>query len=71
MNPQEPSIRPAFSPIKPDDHAGQLWILTTLAIIYTGTSLIVRGSIKWNLFWLDDYLVAIATVSLASTYPGA
>lgn len=54
--------RPAFSPIKPDDHAGQLWILTTLAIIYTGTSLIVRGSIKWNLFWLDDYLVAIATV---------
>ncbi|ROW11607.1 hypothetical protein VMCG_01330 [Cytospora schulzeri] len=64
MNPQEfpsPLIRPAFSPIRPDDHAGQVWILTTLAVIYTGTSLIVRGSIKWNLFWLDDYLVAIAT----------
>lgn len=68
MNPQESFAtlaRPAFSPIKPDDHAGQVWILTTLAVIYTGATLIVRCSIKWNLFWLDDYLLAIATVSLS------
>lgn len=59
-------VRPALSPISPDDHAGQVWILAILAIIYTGTSLVVRGSIKWNLFWFDDYLLATATVSLAS-----
>ncbi|KUI57214.1 hypothetical protein VP1G_04564 [Cytospora mali] len=62
MNPQQYTTRPAFSPITPEDHAGQVWILTTLAIIYTGTSLIVRGSIKWNLFWLDDYLLGLATI---------
>lgn len=68
MNPQQDStdlVRPALSPITPDDHAGQVWILTTLAVIYTGMSLIARSSIKWNLFWVDDYLLAIATVSLA------
>ncbi|ROW18191.1 hypothetical protein VPNG_00245 [Cytospora leucostoma] len=64
MNPQRYSTditRPALSPVTPVDHAGQVWILTILTTIYAGLSLLVRGSIKWNVFWLDDYLLATAT----------
>ncbi|KAK7737483.1 hypothetical protein SLS53_006556 [Cytospora paraplurivora] len=64
MNPQHYSTdltRPALSPVTPVDHAGQVWILTILTTIYAGLSLLVRGYIKWNVFWLDDYLLATAT----------
>jgi hypothetical protein len=52
-----------FSPIGDDDHAGYLWIVTTLGIIYSGLAAALRGHIKWGLLGSDDYCIALATVS--------
>jgi hypothetical protein len=51
-----------LSPIFDDDHAGYLWIVTTLGITYTTLSAVLRGYIKWRLFGYDDYLLAAATL---------
>lgn len=51
-----------FSPILENDHAGYLWIVTILGLIYGTMSTAVRAHIKWRLYGADDYCIAVATV---------
>lgn len=54
----------AFSPIEHNDHAGYLWIVTILGIIYSSFSGLARARIKKSIYGADDYLIGLATVSL-------
>ncbi|KAH6643425.1 hypothetical protein BKA67DRAFT_632884 [Truncatella angustata] len=51
-----------FSPILENDHAGYLWIVTILGLIYGTMSTALRAHIKWRLYGPDDYCIAVATV---------
>lgn len=51
-----------FSPITFNDHAGQLWIVTILSLIYSTLVALVRAYIKYQMFGFDDILFAFATV---------
>lgn len=53
----------AFSPIEHNDHAGYLWIVTILGIIYSSFSGLARARIKKGIYGADDYLIGLATVS--------
>ncbi|KAF4945291.1 hypothetical protein FSARC_14455 [Fusarium sarcochroum] len=50
-----------FSPVTSSDHAGQLWIVTILSLIYTGLVALARAYIKYKMFGFDDILFALAT----------
>ena len=52
----------AFSPVTFSDHAGQLWIVTILSLIYSGLVALARAYIKYRMFGFDDVLFALATV---------
>lgn len=52
-----------FSPITPDDHAGSLWIAALLCLVYSVTTMFLRGHLRWNMYGVDDYLALAATVS--------
>jgi hypothetical protein len=54
---------PRFSPVTPDDHAGQLWIVTILSLTYSTLVVTARGYIKYKMFGFDDILIGLATVS--------
>lgn len=54
----------SFSPIEHNDHAGFLWIVTILGIIYSSFSGLARARIKRGIYGADDYLIGLATVSL-------
>lgn len=54
----------AFSPIEDSDHAGYLWIVTILGMIYSSFSGLARARIKNGIYGADDYLIGFATVSL-------
>lgn len=60
-------VSEGFSPVSADDHAGQLWIVTILAAIYTLTIAFIRIKVKWGMFGADDYLNAVAVVSILFT----
>jgi hypothetical protein len=51
-----------FSPVTFNDHAGQLWIVTILSLIYSGLVAFARAYIKYKMFGFDDILFALATV---------
>lgn len=51
-----------FSLVTSDDHAGQLWIVTILSLIYTGLVALARAYIKYQMYGFDDVLFALATV---------
>lgn len=51
-----------FSPILENDHAGYLWIVTILGLVYSSMSTALRAYIKWGLYGPDDYCIAVATV---------
>jgi hypothetical protein len=53
----------SLSPITPDDHAGKLWILTILSLIYTLQVAVARIYIKYRMFGIDDALYGVAIVS--------
>ncbi|KAF2689937.1 hypothetical protein K458DRAFT_474325 [Lentithecium fluviatile CBS 122367] len=53
---------PPLSAVYPDDQAGTLWIVTILTTVYVVLSAVVRGFVKWGIYGLDDYLLAIATL---------
>lgn len=59
-----------FSPISSHDHAGYVWIVTILGLIYSGLGGLARARIKWGVHGVDDYLLGLATVSnlLIHTY---
>lgn len=52
-----------FSPIDDNDHAGYVWIVTILGLIYSLLGGLVRARIKWGIHGPDDYLLGMATVS--------
>jgi hypothetical protein len=52
----------AFSPITFNDHAGKLWIVTILALIYSSLAVMARAYIKYKMLGLDDLFLALATV---------
>ncbi|KAF6530300.1 hypothetical protein HZS61_001612 [Fusarium oxysporum f. sp. conglutinans] len=51
-----------FSPVTFNDHAGKLWIVTILSLIYTSLIALARAYIKYKMFGFDDVLFAAATV---------
>ncbi|KAL2682336.1 hypothetical protein Neosp_006786 [[Neocosmospora] mangrovei] len=55
-----------FSPVTFNDHAGQLWIVTILSLIYSALVATARAYIKYQMFGFDDILIALATSTLAS-----
>lgn len=52
---------PRFSPVAFDDHAGQLWIISILALIYSALVVATRAFIKFRMYGLDDLFIALAT----------
>ncbi|KAJ4164442.1 hypothetical protein LMH87_006118 [Akanthomyces muscarius] len=52
---------PRFSPVSLSDHAGQLWIVTILALIYSSLVTTARAYVKYKMFGIDDLLIALAT----------
>jgi hypothetical protein len=54
----------SFSPVEYNDHAGYLWIVTILGMIYSSFSGLARACIKRGIYGVDDYLIGLATVSL-------
>lgn len=64
MNPRDSGVGTvAFSPIEHNDHAGYLWIVTILGLIYSSFSGLARARIKKGIYGADDYLIGLATVS--------
>ncbi|KAH6953882.1 hypothetical protein BKA56DRAFT_648481 [Ilyonectria sp. MPI-CAGE-AT-0026] len=53
---------PRFSPVVFNDHAGQLWIVTILSLIYSALVATARAYIKYQMFGFDDILIALAMV---------
>ncbi|KAH6869820.1 hypothetical protein B0T10DRAFT_533728 [Thelonectria olida] len=53
---------PRFSPVAFNDHAGQLWIVTILSLIYSSLVATARAYIKYQMFGFDDILIALAMV---------
>ncbi|KAK6447152.1 hypothetical protein ACSS6W_000114 [Trichoderma asperelloides] len=53
---------PPFSPITYNDHAGKLWIVTILSLIYSSLAIITRAYIKHKMLGFDDVLLALATI---------
>ncbi|KAF7558248.1 hypothetical protein G7Z17_g151 [Cylindrodendrum hubeiense] len=51
---------PRFSPIVFNDHAGQLWIVTILSLIYSALVTTTRAYIKYKMFGFDDILIGLA-----------
>lgn len=58
---------PRFSPVTSSDHAGQLWIVTILALVYSSLVSTARAYVKYKMFGIDDLLIASATVGNAQT----
>lgn len=56
---------PRFSPVTFNDHAGELWIITILALIYSTLVTAARGYVKYKMFGYDDVLIAVATVHIS------
>lgn len=51
-----------FSPVTFNDHAGRLWIVTILALIYSTLAVMTRAYIKYKMLGLDDLFLGLATV---------
>ncbi|KAL7758360.1 hypothetical protein ACKLNR_012887 [Fusarium oxysporum f. sp. zingiberi] len=51
-----------FSPVTYNDHAGQLWIVTILSLIYSTLVALARLYIKYHKFGFDDILFALAII---------
>ena len=51
-----------FSPVTFNDHAGNVWIITILSLIYSSAVAAVRAYTKLRMYGIDDFLIAAATV---------
>ncbi|KAH7030602.1 uncharacterized protein B0I36DRAFT_322101 [Microdochium trichocladiopsis] len=58
----QPGDDSRFSPIYEDDHAGYIWIVGIIALIYSLSATIARVFVKFRLFGTDDYLLVASTV---------
>ncbi|RFN45439.1 hypothetical protein FIE12Z_10305 [Fusarium flagelliforme] len=56
------NVSNGLSPVTPDDHAGKLWIVTVLSLIYALHVAGARAFIKRHMFGLDDALYGVATL---------
>jgi len=52
-----------FSPIHDNDHAGYIWIVAIMALIYSLAATITRIFIKISMFGTDDYLLVASMVN--------
>ncbi|KAL7805777.1 hypothetical protein V8C26DRAFT_424532 [Trichoderma gracile] len=63
MDPKTSNDEPqAFSRVSTNDHAGQLWIVIILLLIYSLLSAIARVYIKHQMFGFNDLLLGLATI---------
>lgn len=53
-----------FSPVTSNDHAGNVWIITILSLIYGSAVAAVRAYTKFRMYGSDDILIGVATVCL-------
>ncbi|KAL2204593.1 hypothetical protein CC79DRAFT_1323388 [Sarocladium strictum] len=58
----EDGMSEGFSPVSFNDHAGNVWIITILSLVYSSTVAAVRVYTKLRMYGVDDYLIAVATV---------
>lgn len=61
LSPVGSSDASRFSRITDSDHAGLLWIVTILCIIYSTLSCLLRAYIKRGIYGWDDLLMVAAT----------
>ena len=52
-----------FARITDDDHAGWLWVLGFLTLIYPLLSLYVRLQVRVSNYGVEDWMICVATVS--------
>jgi hypothetical protein len=52
-----------FSPITETDHAGYVWIVAILSLIYPFGTLMVRMNVRRKSYGADDWALLAATVS--------
>jgi hypothetical protein len=55
-------VSPQFSRVAFNDHAGKLWIVIILSLIYSAFTIMARVYIKYQMLGFDDLLFAFATV---------
>lgn len=48
------SLNGGFSPVTDNDHAGELWIIAILGLVYSAFAAFLRIRIKWSLLGYDD-----------------
>ncbi|KAG9589186.1 hypothetical protein KCU86_g2392, partial [Aureobasidium melanogenum] len=54
-----------FSRISDTDHAGYVWIVALLSLIYPFGTLLVRLKVRWGLYGPDDWVLLMATFMAA------
>ncbi|THW70162.1 hypothetical protein D6D19_07993 [Aureobasidium pullulans] len=52
-----------FSRITDTDHAGYVWIVALLSLIYPFGTLLVRLNVRWGLYGADDWALVAATLA--------
>ncbi|OCK78851.1 hypothetical protein K432DRAFT_383549 [Lepidopterella palustris CBS 459.81] len=57
-----------FSEVTDDNHAGTIWIVAILCLIYSVLTFITRGFIKWKMIGIDDYVLIAAQVVAFAQY---
>lgn len=53
-----------LSPVTAHDHAGYIWIVTILSLIYSSLATIIRIGVNFRIYGVDDFLLFFAMVRL-------
>lgn len=53
-----------FSQVTENDHAGIIWVVALLALVYSVLTLVTRSVIKWHMVGSDDFALIAAQVSI-------
>lgn len=59
---------PRYSPITGDDHAGIVWIIALLSLVFYVLTLATRIYVKRHKWWWDDTICAVATVAGVASF---
>ncbi|KAF2201257.1 hypothetical protein GQ43DRAFT_471961 [Delitschia confertaspora ATCC 74209] len=59
---------PAFSEITDNNHAGVIWVISLLCLVYSILTFITRGFIKWNILGWDDCALTGAQIVAVGQY---
>ncbi|OCL10542.1 hypothetical protein AOQ84DRAFT_374814 [Glonium stellatum] len=57
-----------FSEVTEDNHAGVVWIVALLCLVYSMLTFVTRGAIKWTLLGMDDWALVAAQVAAIAQY---